>query len=67
MTKYRVLQIGDRFYPQHKRLWLWCTYREGEVTTWYLDLESAKIFLAYKAREDANKKMKQKITIHPYP
>lgn len=53
--KYRVKQIDDKFYPQHKRFLFWWNFKNFDVFNGYLTftdtslyyptLESAKLFI----------------------
>lgn len=63
MTEFRVLQIGNDFYPQRKVLF-WC-YEGGEYfTVYYPTLEEAYEYIDKTIKMDELSKQRK---IHKYP
>lgn len=67
MSKYRVKQVGDVYYPQFKFLGLfWMTFEciraEGSYRYSFSELGNAMEFIRGLESEDKN----MEVTIHPY-
>lgn len=56
MKKYRVKQVGDRFYPQHKKTFGWGYYKGHPFWTYSLMLEKIIDWkeLYFNSFEEAN-------------
>lgn len=67
MSKYRVKQVGDVYYPQFKFLGLFwmafeCIRAEGSYRYSFSELANAMEFIRGLESEDKN----MEVTIHPY-
>ena len=64
--KYRVIEIDNKFYPQHRFLFFFWQYFAKSKTSyakqWFSSLEEAKKELDIFIKEN-----NQKVTIHNYP
>jgi hypothetical protein len=67
--KYRIKQVGNRYYPQYKFLCFWCNfdevfYRDCHRTVSRPSLLEAKQFIQFETIQQIDDKT---VTIHPYP
>lgn len=65
MDKYRIRQIGYKYYPQVRFLFIfWCNFIEDNGNALSYDsLESAKNFLTV---DHVQRKMKNKVEVHKF-
>lgn len=67
--RYRVKQVGNNYYPQHKFLWLfWCNFKSGMNGIGYYDTVfwSLEAAMNYLDEVTSNEKIDKSVSIHKY-